>query len=182
MSFVLDFSDSSKVSQNMNDKMLLWLSNYLVAQEQEVRKLLDNEIARYFLIVWSIYEAKCFKEGFGKKEIEKFAAQTEKLIDLNLIDDYAKYFHIRYQDRNKYENLLHKHEFPRLDKIINSKYDTLNANDKIYLLVVVTNRYRNNIFHGSKGIESWLQFDEQIRKCIEVIQQFIDGSVIKDFA
>jgi len=37
---------------------------------------------------------------------------------------------------------------------------------------------RNNIFHGNKGVESWLQFAEQIEMCQGVMQKLIDTSTI----
>lgn len=160
----------------MHKEFLKWLSEYLEADEEETNKLLNNELARYFLIIWSIYEAKCFK-GFVK--VDKFNDFVEGIvgiIDTSRINDSAKYFHKRYQYNKKYQNLIHKNRCSRFSEILKKEYTDLTVEKKIFLLTFVTYRYRNNIFHGNKGISSWLEYDEQIKKCIYVLQEFINAS------
>lgn len=164
----------------MHKDFLKWLSEYLEADEKETNKLLDNELARYFLIVWSIYEAKCFK-GFVKddKRLNEFAKRMVGTIESNRINDSAEYFHKRYQDKKKYKNLIYgKNGNPRFDEILKKGYTNLTVEEKIFLLTFVTYRYRNNIFHGNKGISSWLKYGKQIKKCIYVLQVFINASSI----
>ncbi len=163
----------------MDKEFLKWLSEYLEADEKETKELLDNEMVRYFLIVWSIYEAKCFK-GFVKVDkFNEFAKRIAERIDANRINDSAEYFHKRYQDKKKYQNLMHgKNQNSSFDKILKKAYTNLTVEEKIFLLTFVTYRYRNNIFHGSKGISFWLKYDEQIKKCIYVLQEFINASSI----
>lgn len=161
----------------MHKEFLKWLSEYLGADEKETNKLLDNELARYFLIVWSIYEAKCFK-GFVKvKKFNEFVKGIVWTIDANRINDSAEYFHKRYQDDKRYQNLIHgKNRDFSFDEILKKRYADLTVEEKIFLLTFVTYRYRNNIFHGNKGISSWLKYDKQIKKCIYVLQVFINAS------
>ncbi len=158
---------------------MVWISGFLKTTEKEAQKLLDNELARYFLIVWSIYEAKCF-DGFVKIEkMKQFVDKIEKSIDPKSIDNDSEYFHKRYRDKDKYRNLIYKEKYDseKFRKIIDKEYSDLTINEKIYLLAFVTYRYRNNIFHGSKGLESWLTFDEQIKKCIQILQVFINSEL-----
>ena len=163
----------------MDKEFLKWLSKYLEADEKETKKLLDNELSRYFLIVWSIYEAKCFR-GFVKVDkFNEFVKGIIGTIDANRINDSAEYFHKRYQDPKKYQNLMHgKNRNSSFDEILKKEYADLMVEQKIFLLTFVTYRYRNNIFHGNKGISSWLEFDKQIKKCIYVLQEFINASSI----
>jgi len=163
----------------MHKDFLKWLSKYLGADEEKTNELLDNELSRYFLIVWSIYEAKCF-EGFVKEhKLNGFAKRMVGTIYSNRINNSAEYFHKRYQDKKKYQNLIHsKNGNPRFNEILKKGYTNLTVEEKIFLLTFVTYRYRNNIFHGNKGISSWLKFDEQIKKCIYVLQEFINASSI----
>jgi len=161
----------------MDKEYLVWLSKFLNTTEKEAKKLLDNELARYFLIVWSIYEAKCFK-GFVKMgKMEQFVNKIEKSIDIESINTDSEYFHKRYGNKDKYRNLIFskKHDSKKFREIIDKEYSELTINEKIYLLAFVTYRYRNNIFHGSKGIETWLTFNEQIKKCINILQLFINS-------
>ena len=161
----------------MDNQFLVWLSGFLNTSEKEAQKLLENELSRYFLIVWSIYEAKCFNGFVQIKKMKQFVDKIEKSIDPKIINDDAKYFHKRYGDKEKYRHLIYKGDNSKFREIINKKYSDLTVNEKIYLLAFVTYRYRNNIFHGSKGIESWLRFDEQIKKCIQILQIFISAKL-----
>lgn len=45
--------------------------------------------------------------------------------------------------------------------------------DMVFFVAFVVYRYRNNMFHGNKGIHSWLQYGEQIRLCTEAMQAFV---------
>ena len=52
----------------------------------------------------------------------------------------------------------------------------LSESDMIFMLVFVIYRFRNNIFHGNKGVGSWLQYKEQIKWCFTVMQLLISLS------
>ena len=43
----------------------------------------------------------------------------------------------------------------------------------MYSVVVVVYRFRNNMFHGNKGVASWLRYREQIALCVLAMQEFI---------
>ncbi|MHC4147428.1 MAG: hypothetical protein ACYSUD_21985 [Planctomycetota bacterium] len=161
----------------MDKEFLRWLAEYLKSDEKEVTKLLENELARYFLIVWSICEAKCF-DGYAKPgKLHKFAKENAKTIEAKRINNNAEYFHKRYQDKEKYSNLIHDRKNASFKKILEKEYLDVAIEENIFLLAFVAYRYRNNIFHGNKGISSWLKFEKQIEKCIDVLQVFIDASL-----
>lgn len=84
-----------------------------------------------------------------------------------------EHFHSRYQDKQLHANLMHNHDYPDIRPLLRSQVDSLTSFDRVYLLVSVVYRYRNNIFHGSKGVASWLKFRPQIERCTEVMQALI---------
>ena len=160
----------------MNNNFTEWLSKYLETTQHEAQKLLDNETSRYFLIVWSIFEFKCF--GFitpGK--IKDYSSKNYFQTKENEIEEYSQFFHERYQDKKKYINLIfdEKYDNKEFKNTITKAYKDLEKKDKIFLLLFVVYRYRNNIFHGTKGISSWLKFKVEIEKCISLMQLFIDN-------
>lgn len=161
----------------MNRKFESWLATYLAADETEVRKLLNHELARYFLIVWSIYEAKCFGGYVKKSKLATFAEGKQDKLKDEFVDEQAHYFHKRYQCSKKRINLIHKNSDVCFNDIIDSDFGELTKSKKVYLLVFVTYRYRNNIFHGNKGVSSWIKYHEQIERCIAIVQHLIDVTV-----
>ena len=57
--------------------------------------------------------------------------------------------------------------------LIKKSFTELSTADKLFFLVFVVYRYRNNIFHGNKGVQSWLQYRDQIRRCTQVMQALV---------
>ncbi len=46
--------------------------------------------------------------------------------------------------------------------------------ESVFLLSFVVYRFRNNIFHGNKGVNSWLSYTEQIELCIRSMMAFVN--------
>ncbi len=162
----------------MNNSFIQWFASYLNADKSEVRRLLDNKSANQFLMVWSVFESVCFGGFIRFREISEYSNQVglcNPSVATELLD-VAKYFHERYQDKKLYGNLMHKDKSEEMERILKKNFDTLETDKIIFVLIVVVYRYRNNIFHGNKGVSSWLQFTEQIDKCRLVMQKLIDVS------
>ena len=158
-------------------KFQSWLADRWKTELDSVVKILADPMAVHFLISWSIFESSFFvgKDGFPTK-IEAFTksypaeGRDEQLLQA------VRHFHQRYQDRNLYDNLMHTQKCNRLESLIYQReFDDLNAEEQIFLLVWVIYRYRNNIFHGNKGVRSWLRYRKQIGLCVSVMQVMIDA-------
>lgn len=61
----------------------------------------------------------------------------------------------------------------QLEKIIFKNASIITPYESICLVVVVVYRFKNNIFHGKKKVDSWMRYGEQIRLCTEFMQHFI---------
>lgn len=162
----------------MTDSFERWLASYLCQEESQVATLLNNRTATRFLIAWSIFESDCFDRFFqfknlndySKKVVETSGCQRESFADA------LRHFHARYQEPRRYNNLMHEQKSPELKQILEKHVETLTPSEGIFLLVAVIYRYRNNIFHGNKGVSSWLQFRKQIDWCTKIMQELIDIS------
>lgn len=150
-----------------------WLGELFGHSELQVRRLLDDRTALEFLVAWSLFESKCFAGYVKAEEIEQYAKRTALSVSLAELRDTAAHFHARYQDKTRFANLMHGKKNPRLSALLGRPLEELTSEDKLFLLVFVVFRYRNNIFHGNKGVESWLAYREQIRHCIESMQVLI---------
>jgi hypothetical protein len=151
-----------------------WLATLLGQRRTQVQLLLQDSTALQFLIAWSLFESKCF-DGFVKiAGLDKFAARlASESFDPTLVLEAASHFHTRYQDRGRYEHLMHRQSCERLDALVRNDLGIAGAADVIFLVAVVAYRFRNNMFHGNKGVASWLQYKTQIQLCTEVLQHFV---------
>lgn len=157
----------------INPSFSCWLGTLLGHPEDEVQRLLDDESALHFLITWSIFESKCFAGFIKVAEIENFAKTACPTIVLTDLKESTEHFHTRYQCSDFLKNLMHGKKNDRLSAILNKPLDNICDEESLYLLIFVIYRYRNNIFHGNKGVKSWLNYREQIQHCIRVMQVMI---------
>ena len=152
-----------------------WFADYLQQDQHQVERLLRDKTATRFLIAWSLFESRCFG-GFVKvDELSAFANEVTEN-DAFRNEDFlepGRHFHNRYQDKHRYKNLMHKQSSKELEGILSTQFDTLSDYQLIFMLLFVVYRFRNNIFHGNKGVESWLQYKEQIGFCLKVMQSLI---------
>lgn len=161
-----------------------WFASYLGETEIEVARLLNDKTAVRFLIAWSTFESKCC-EGFMKAEkINGYAncASTLSAMDAEGVPSIAEYFHARYQDKDLYRRLNQKQRSDALKRVVDTPFGDLAKADIAFMLLFVVYRFRNNIFHGNKGVYSWLQYREQIGHCITVMQALITASVAHNHA
>lgn len=151
-----------------------WLADLLCQNEIEVRRLLGDSAALHFLITWSLFESKCF-EGYVKiGDLGKYAERViDEAYDPAIISEAAFHFHARYQDTEPYRNLMHQQSSVKMDNLIRDDLDSLRPQDKVFMVLLVVYRFRNNIFHGNKGVRSWLHYKPQIRLCTEAMQSFV---------
>lgn len=158
-----------QIAQNPDEPFIAWLAGLLKCELADARQLIEDRLALRFLITWSIFEAKCFSGFMRVENINSFAQKKHEVASQNLIEEAARHFHLRYQNKEKLRNLLYKSANYIQDELIKS-FEELSPEEKIKMVLFVVYRFRNNIFHGNKRVESWLRYREQIEHCISVMQ------------
>lgn len=152
-----------------------WLADYLQQDLYQVERLLSDKTVTRFLIAWSLLESRYF-EGFGyDKILSEFATKVtedDAFQDKDFLE-LGRYFRDRYQDEKRYKNLMHEKSSEEFDGILSEKSDTLSDYQLIFMLLFVVYRFRCNIFHGNKGVESWLKYKKQIGFCLRVMQSLM---------
>ena len=157
------------------DRFSTWLGRLFGQSEFQARRILEDECALHFLVAWSLFESKCFA-GFVKlHQIRQFARRVavEEHFDTGSLQAAATHFHDRYQDEGRLSNLLHQQACEPFVTILRKPFATLKPEETMFLVVLVAYRFRNNIFHGNKGVESWLRYGEQISLCTSVLQALV---------
>jgi hypothetical protein len=150
-----------------------FLATYLETEETKIESYFNDKNVVGFLIIWTIFEQKkC--SGFLK-----FSELTNLKIEISWKDEFEEeftYFYSRYQDPKLYNNLRHKEDKEDIKTILSNRGDVTNE-DKMYLLLYVVYRYRNNIFHGNKSPESWSKYKEPISRCVNILRLILDENV-----
>lgn len=142
--------------------------------ESQVQLLLTDKTALHFLVAWSLFESKCFN-GFVKiSDLKAFSARiVGEAFDVAAIDDAVNHFHDRYQNQKLRKNLMHSQACTWLELILNKPRRELSPQEVVCLVALTAYRFRNNIFHGNKGIASWLKFKKQIGYCMDAMKAFV---------
>ena len=161
------------MEQNMND-VYKWLSDYF-EYDKPFDEVLKDEKVTSFLLIWPIFEQKLFKEFATEKDICKVADKLGLNYNKYGVEEIVKYFYDRYQDSKKRKHLMHKSKAPFFINILEKDYNVMSDKEKTELLLYVVFRYRNNIFHGNKGIKSWTQYSKEINYCMTVMMNLLDS-------
>ena len=142
---------------------------------------MHKKFALHFLIAWSLFESKCFngdvKMTKTVNDLETFAAgnASEGEDNAGCVRKAAAYFHERYKgkDNTRYRQLMRRTRSERMDELLLKEFISLEPKDVVFLILMTVYRYRNNMFHGNKGVASWLQYKEQIELCTCMMQRFV---------
>lgn len=167
------------VLMKLEECVLHWLSKYFDTEQKQIEEMLKNELATSYLLIWPIMEKDLFNGFMTKTEIKDSATKLEQYYSEIDTEGIAEYFHKRYQNKDYYRNLKHSDNYQFVDDIINKNFEETSLHERMELLIYVVYRYRNNIFHGNKGIESWTRFRAEINLCIRVMMRILDCSKSK---
>ena len=160
-----------------------WLGMVLNQSELEIRRTLNDDTALHFLIAWSLFEARCFEKYVQAKKLRDYAETVASQgFSATRLSPQFDHFYNRYceQPRSKTQlsNLLHDAERPTdvgraVRECLEKQKLKFTAADRIFLVCAVIYRFRNNMFHGSKGVQSWLRYKQEIELCTLAMQELI---------
>lgn len=152
-----------------------WFAGYLGQSPIQVERLLRDKTAVRFLIAWSLVEPRCFNGFATGKGLHEHCTRivNEEGFNPSALIPIIEHFHARYQDKNLLANLMHDKMHPDIKSLLDRTVTSLTNAEKMFFVVSVVFRFRNNIFHGSKGVASWLAFKPHIEHCTKVMQTLI---------
>ncbi|QZN76189.1 hypothetical protein [Paenibacillus sp. DR312] len=153
-----------------------WVKNKLKCRREDMEMLFKSKTARNFLIIWNIFEIELFNKYCTLALLGDVASKLSRSERIDELQGAIEYFHERYYgDKEKYRHLKNNQrpvEVP--DKVASSLFSDCSIEEKIHFLLFVLFRYRNNMFHGNKGLHTWLQYDKQIQSCTKTMCIIID--------
>ena len=161
----------------MIETLKTWLSKYLeIEDSSKTESFFRNENVTECLVMWTIFERDVFN-GFVKyQNLASFASQAPGIWNKALNSEFL-HFHNRYQNEVLYKDLIHKDDYKEIREIKSKQSSAITNQEKLSFVLYVVYRYRNNIFHGSKGVESWLQFSPQIESCVKVMIEILNSKL-----
>ena len=162
----------------MQTNVQTFLEKYFCQDERQISKLIQTEYASDFLLIWSIFESKIFDGYCTITKVKKYPENHFENAHKKKIETIVEYFHKRYQDKVLWKNLNPKDD-PLFTAIKNKEFSDISNSERCSFLVYVIYRYRNNIFHGNKKIDAWLNFEDQIVKCTESMIILMENRKIK---
>lgn len=110
-------------------------------QRKNIQYILD------FVLLWNLFELKYFEKYFKENKLENFI-KNNNYNEINELDDIFIYFKDRYSENDdKFNNLNIK------DKKEDIKNNLLTWDNKLYTVIYIISRFRNNLFHWSKRVE-----------------------------
>lgn len=133
-----------------------------------------EEKATTYLWVWSIFEQQVFNGFVRFPDLQNKARELSGNFNLLGIDSIVNKFYSRYQNQKAFNNLKHKENAQIIKELLSKDFNMLTDEQKILLVLYVAYRYRNNIFHGNKGVMAWVHYTEQINDCITVMMKITD--------
>ena len=151
-----------------------WLAKLLGQRELEIRRLMNDGTAIRFLMVWSMFEGRYLRDSANEQVIDQLAKRiVDEGFNPTCLSEALNHLHARYQDKSRLRALLHDRKSKLFNQIISIPIAELSPIQQAFLVMFVVFRFRNNMFHGNKGVESWLKYSQQIQLCTEVMQAII---------
>lgn len=178
-----EFEDKNNINIIDNDKntnvnviVKEWLATYFETSNDNISDMLKTQNATVYLLIWPIMEKDCFNGFMTVDKIDEYSEILGPYYDKLNMDEITHNFYDRYQNPIFLINLFIKqgHHYRQVKKLLSVNYNELSDKDKVYFMLSVVYRFRNNIFHGSKAIDDWRNYSKEIEKCIIYMMAVVD--------
>jgi hypothetical protein len=156
-----------------------WLIGRLNAETNDSLLSQKYDFISYFSMTYNLFESVVFDCDAKIKDIEDKASF---FLPEDCHCPEIRKFHTRYKsDKKKIKNLFNRksaseqlnHHEEEFSKIIAKNFEDLEPEEKYQIALYTIIRYRNNLFHGNKGLSRWLVYKEQIIWCTTLMQFLI---------
>lgn len=169
--------DKWMLAESMNYDICRWLSGKYHIGVTEATEIVDNKSVYCFLLVWSTMERKVFGRNCGISNIKKALEWLEPHYDELQCEEIFNHFFARYQSKQMRDDLLaseRKNDVKDEIKKICKRQGNISDGNKLYLMMYVAYRFRNNLFHGNKEFSRWLNNNAEIELCINLMMKVTD--------
>ena len=168
-------------------QIIEWINEKIIINENDKIEIRDIDYIRDFTLLWNLYEALYSNGDYSLREALQDIKDKKDIFDEHVIEPIFVYYHERYQDTTRLERLSFRHS--GADQVAKVKLDNMlqsisghSKSDKLYFIMAIVYRYRNNLFHGQKQIvkiryqeENFKYANQFLMHIIEKYQREYDG-------
>lgn len=136
----------------------------------------------YFGLLWNLFEGGVCNQNFDI-QLVRTKISLNNMVPADFSQEFA-YFKARYitnGNSNQRFNELNLRSGPNgsreLVKNVLTEVNT-NSEDIIASLILIVNRYRNNMYHGIKDVSRILEQEENFSNANSVIVKFLDRCIV----
>jgi hypothetical protein len=174
---------------NFEEEFIRWFVRYSEqkASSEQVNQVVRDHTGFTFLMVWNLFESRCFKCNFDQDRLECFTKNVSITSSFDKVQAHWDHFHKRYTHKKlgdeRVTNLFFNPKRKSAEKSADEKKfrtltgpreQGLTASEKVWLITKIVQRFRNNIFHGNKRPYTWPFYREQIEHCIQTVMVWLD--------
>lgn len=156
-----------------------WLAKQNNCNIKNIQEVYSSEIGIDFLLVWSLYENKCFGFELTPNKFDHFSNKNQNIA--GNLEAEILHFYNRYKNKgDKFKNLnLAASHKKKIIQIIDN-FDNETPANKVAFLIYIIHRFRNNMFHGTKLINTWFsEYKTEINYCITAMQKLVENQTSK---
>lgn len=153
-------------------KMIEWLNNKFGTDLAAG----DIDEMKSFTLLWNMFENLLFGTRFNPKQIEEKMAEID--IDENVLNEVLDYFKNRYikgdQVTERFSHLyLRENDRPELvQSVLREEINDLM--NKLVVAIIITSRYRNNLFHGIKDFKLIKKQESNFQTANRLLQSILN--------
>jgi hypothetical protein len=142
-----------------------------------------------FTMMWNIFEGSLCNNSANIQEFKRIAKRIDKISipnkDIKALEDCLNFWKFRYVTPNGLSKLFNGLNFRSGDNK-NIVEDVLNTNsehiaDKVFALMIIVYRLRNNLFHGLKSIDELNHQVDNINtasQCIAILMPILGTNFV----
>ena len=108
-----------------------------------------------FTILWNLFEKDFFVTDFKTYKINDFIVVYWNRVTVDLFDFFQERYLDNWEINSKFENLRFKE-----NQINDIKTNLINSENKLFTIIHILNRFRNNLFHWEKPVQSLYELED----------------------
>lgn len=145
--------------------------------KEEIIKLIKDdenlEISGQFMVLWSLFEKKFCNCDANKSKLKTIAEKYNTLFDKDILKQVFEGMVKRYKNEECFNNLRFRRDNYKNE--VRGILDNNNATDeeKLRAILYIIYRYRNNLAHGEKNIETLIKQRENFEMSYQVLIELL---------
>lgn len=149
-----------------------WIQEAVERNFQDSGLIYPSETGMEFLMVWSLFESRCFGGDLNREKISTIS--DDYFDNSKALNQIFTHFHQRYQDKDKLNTLLNDDSSTWAEDLLRHAENNISNVDKTKFILYVIQRYKEYIYHDNKSTSKWADYNQEITHCITAMKDIFD--------